>query len=112
MAKVISCLDPSKVYEVQNIYSNIAACNSPWEKKGNICKHQVKALLLKELQDGIIAQKLGTNYGSIWGGVSHLDSTQDTESPIIEPFQARTFLILDFTFICNYLIFMDFIISS
>lgn len=46
-------------------------------KEQNMCKHQIKALLMKGVQGGVLVQQLGTRFGSFMSGISHLQHSNE-----------------------------------
>ena len=71
-AFVTSCQAHDKKYEVYNVGSNFPTCSCPWAEEGNMCKHQLKCLLLKGWDPGFLVQQLGSLDGSEFGGICHL----------------------------------------
>ncbi|KAL3701242.1 hypothetical protein R1sor_019264 [Riccia sorocarpa] len=71
-ATVQNCSDADRVYLVEDIYNNSPSCNCPWGVHGNMCKHQVKALLLVGHSPGLVVQMLGTNFGGQFAGMEQL----------------------------------------
>ncbi|CAM6117684.1 unnamed protein product [Calypogeia fissa] len=73
-----------KEYTVRNIYSNFPSRSCEWaEQEGNMCKHQLKALLIKGHQGGVLVQQLGTRFGSQFGGIDHLQDSPDQHTTIL-----------------------------
>lgn len=83
-AHVKSAKTPGKEYVVRNIYSNFPSCSCKWAEQGNTCKHQLKALLVRGHDDGVLVQQLGTRFGSSMDGISHLESN-DINNDFPEP---------------------------
>jgi hypothetical protein len=89
---VVKSLKPDgKEYNVRNIYSNFPTCNCKWADQGNMCKHQLKALLVKGVLGGVLAQQLGSRFGGQGGGIEHLGQAHTHgEQPVITTHQPRT----------------------
>ena len=84
-AVVKSTSTAGKEHVVRNIYSNFPSCDCEWADQGNMCKHQIKALLMRGHEGGLIVQQLGTRFGSEMGGMSHLDSNLNVALVASEP---------------------------
>ena len=69
---------------MRNIYSKFPSCDCEWAFQGNMCKHQVKALLLRGHSEGVIAQQLGTRFGSNFDGIEPPQSLDIVPLPLDE----------------------------
>lgn len=88
---VVRSLKPDgKEHVVRNIFSNFPSCDCKWAEEGNMCKHQLKALLFRGYDGGVLVQQLGSRFGSLMGGISHLDSTEDYINTTLERDQDPT----------------------
>src|SRR5450759_1068753 len=74
-AVVQSANTAGKEYVVRNIYFKFCSCDCKWADEGNMCKHQVKALLVRGHEGGEIVQQLGTKFGSQFDGIAPLKET-------------------------------------
>lgn len=59
-------------FSVTDVFSKFPSCNCRWAEEGNMCKHQIKALLMKGVSGGVLVQQLGSRFGSSIAGISHL----------------------------------------
>lgn len=71
-ALVRSCTQDGVQYTVRNIYSDFPTCDCHWAEEGNMCKHQLRALMKKGHEPGVLVQQLGSRFGSEFGGIHHL----------------------------------------
>ena len=69
-ALVTSKTNPTKLYSVYNPDCEWGCCNCAWALKGNICKHQVKVLMIlhPSLAEGTITRYCGSLAGTTEGG--------------------------------------------
>ncbi|KAL3696718.1 hypothetical protein R1sor_010794 [Riccia sorocarpa] len=69
---VRSVSNPDKVHEIVGFDTDTAACTCPQGTQGNICKHQIKCLLLQGHTETSLQRRLGSSMGTISGGLTEL----------------------------------------
>lgn len=79
--RVVSCSNPEVVYFVHDAAGEWASCTCAWSEQGNLCKHQVKCLILLEgkTEDQIV-QVCGSLVGTSRGGLEALFSQDNQDS--------------------------------
>ncbi|KAL3701153.1 hypothetical protein R1sor_019175 [Riccia sorocarpa] len=78
VAWVRSGSDPSRIHEVVGWNSDKGGCSCGWAVQGNVCKHQIKVLLLAGYTELELLKKLGIKYGTVAGGFENLIHTSAT----------------------------------
>ncbi|BBN19715.1 hypothetical protein MPTK1_8g13000 [Marchantia polymorpha subsp. ruderalis] len=81
-ATVISTKDPSVRYTVYNPDTEWACCDCEWARRGNMCKHQVKLLIMKGVIGGRAVQTYGSRIGAQQGVLNCL--FLDHDKPVKE----------------------------
>ena len=73
-ALVTSKTNPAKCYSVYNPDSQWGCCDCAWALKGNICKHQIKVLMIlhPSLAEGTITRYCGSLAGTTEGGLGNM----------------------------------------
>ncbi|KAL3679156.1 hypothetical protein R1sor_022112 [Riccia sorocarpa] len=77
VAWIRSVSDPSRIHEVVGWNSDKGGCTCGWAVQGNVCKHQIKILLMAGYTEMELLSKLGIKYGTISGGFDNLVHTVD-----------------------------------
>ncbi|KAL3687890.1 hypothetical protein R1sor_014199 [Riccia sorocarpa] len=72
-----SVSDPSRIHEVVGWNSDKGGCTCGWAVQGNVCKHQIKILLMAGYTEMELLSKLGIKYGTVSGGFDNLVHTVD-----------------------------------
>lgn len=70
-------------YTVHNPGSEMAVCNCVWAQRGNMCKHNVKVVMMMnpDVAEGTIARFCGRLAGSVTGGLNQLLTPQRVQVP-------------------------------
>lgn len=76
-ALVTSSTKDGKDHVVQNILSKFPSYDCECVNQGNMCKHQLKVLLVRGVHSGVLVQQLGTKFGSEMNGIAHLDERKN-----------------------------------
>ena len=73
-ALVTSKTNPTKLYSVYSPDCEWGCCDCMWALKGNICKHQIKVLMIlhPELAEGTITRYCGSLAGTCEGGRANM----------------------------------------
>ena len=73
-ALVTSKTNPTKLYYVYSLDCEWGCCDCMWALKGNICKHQIKVLMIlhPELAEGTITRYCGSLAGTCEGGRANM----------------------------------------
>ncbi|KAL3699403.1 hypothetical protein R1sor_017425 [Riccia sorocarpa] len=89
-ATVISTRDPSVRYTVYNSDTEWACCDCEWARRGNMCKHQVKLLIMKGVIGGgavqTYASRVGAQHGA--GNSLFLDHDKHAKKHVPVPLSA------------------------
>ncbi|KAL3677201.1 hypothetical protein R1sor_027149 [Riccia sorocarpa] len=81
---VKSQTNPEKVHEIVSFDTELAACTCPQATQGNICKHQIKCLLMQGHTEADLLHRLGTRLGTVDGGLSPAEPDNEVTGDVLD----------------------------